>query len=395
MLIAAWAVRGDLRIIGVGEKPPPVKDACKEIVGTVGEGETFFDIFKKWHLDTKDLFKLREASAGIHRLREVQPGQPYKMLIDDSGIRSLNYWIDDDTILSVNREQDNFSAARLAVDYERRIQKVGGVITDNLVVSMGQGRDNLMLALQLSDIFAWDIDFTTDLRKGDVFNVVVEGLYLQGKFRKYGNILSAEIVNNGEELRAYRFEQGGESDYYDAGGRTLRKAFLKAPLNFRRISSNFSSGRFHPILKIYRPHHGLDYAAPAGTPVSAVGEGTVLFAGAKGQYGNLVTIKHSNGWKTYYGHLSKIERGVRKGAKVGQGMMIGRVGSTGLASGPHLHYEVRIKGKPVNPVALRVPRTGSLPKKVMAEFERSRDNLDIHLSSITPPGLTLAGKNGR
>ncbi|MHB8880045.1 MAG: peptidoglycan DD-metalloendopeptidase family protein [Thermodesulfovibrionales bacterium] len=395
ILFAFCVMRSNFSLIGTSDISPSGQGNRREIMGTIGKGETFFDIFRKWQLDIGDLFKLREASASIHRLREVQPGQPYKIVVDDNGLRSFDYWIDDDTILRVDRNQKDFSASRMTVEYEKRVQDLGGVITDNLIVSMGPGRDSLMLALQLSDIFVWDIDFTSDLRSGDTFKIVVEGLYLNGEFRKYGNILSAEIVNNGETFRAYRYEQDGEPDYYDAEGKSLKKAFLKAPLSFRRISSSFSRGRFHPVLKIYRPHHGLDYAAPAGTPVSAVGEGTVVFAGRRGQYGNLVIIKHPNGWKTYYGHLSRIGKGVRKGATVGQGMLIGHVGSTGLATGPHLHYEVRIENRPVNPHALKLPRAGFLPKILMAEFERSRNSMDMRLASIAAPVLALSARTNR
>ena len=393
--IALWVMRANFSLVSVAEKSAPVTAGHTEITGTIGRGESFFDVFRKWKLDTGDLFKLREASAGIHRLRDVQPGQPYKIVLDDDGLKSFRYWIDDDTILSVERGQDDFCAAREAVRYEKAILDLGGVISDNLISSMGKGRDNLMLALQLSDIFAWDIDFTSDLRNGDAFRIVVEGLYRDGEFRKYGDILSAEFSNNGETYRAYRFEHDGNADYYDAGGKSLKKAFLKAPLSFRRISSSFSRSRFHPVLKKYRPHHGLDYAAAAGTPVSAVGGGTVLFAGPKGQYGNLVTIKHPNGWQTSYGHLSRIEKGVRRGAKVEQGMIIGRVGATGLATGPHLHYEVRIGDRPVNPLELKLPRGESIPEMFMADFKRTRNSMDTRLASTTTPVLAFAERKDR
>ena len=184
----------------------------------------------------------------------------------------------------------------------------------------------------------------------------------------------------------------GKDSYYDAAGKALKKAFLKAPLNFRRISSYFSTGRFHPVLKIYRPHHGLDYAAPAGTPVSAVGDGEVSFAGRKGQYGNLVVIKHRNGWKTYYGHLSKIEKGVWKGKYAEQGQVIGYVGATGLATGPHLHYEIRTGKKPVNPLKVKFPGGEPIPKSLMAGFEERKNKLDYQLASIDPAVLTSARK---
>lgn len=392
VVLFAWAVRGHFSSRETAKQQPPVQDAHrKEIAGTVAKGETLFDIFRKWKLDIGDLFKLREASAGIHRLREVRPGQPYKIVLDDSGLKSFQYWIDDDSLLSVNREESGFCAIRQTVDYEKRIYYFGGAITDNLIASMGSGRHNLMLALQLSDIYSWDIDFTTDIRRGDTFRMVVEAFYLNGEFRKYGDILAAEFVNDGETYRAYRFEHDGASGYYDDDGKSLRKAFLKAPLNFRRISSSFSRGRFHPILKVYRPHHGLDYAARAGTPVSAVGDGRVVFAGRKGQYGNIVIIRHPNGWKTCYGHLSSIAKGIRRWAKVEQGMVIGRVGSTGLATGPHLHYEVRINNRPVDPASLVLPGEDEVPAALIARFRDVKEKMYARLASIEVPLHAFSG----
>jgi len=365
-----------------------------EISGTIEKGESFFSIFKKYGLDIAELFKLREASADIHRLRELQTGQPYKITIDsNSQINSFEYWIDEDSILNINRTDSGFSAEKKVVNYEKRIEHIGGIIKDNLISSIGNDMGNLMLALNLSDIFAWDIDFTSELRNGDIFKIVVEGLYLDGKFKKYGEILSTEFENNGKTYRAYKFEHNGRVDYYDENGRALKKAFLKTPLSFRRISSYFSRGHFHPILKISRPHHGLDYAAPAGTPVSTVSDGTVSFSGYKGQYGKLVVIGHSNGWKTYYGHLSEIRKGIKTGRKVKQGQIVGYVGSTGLATGPHLHYEIRIKNKPVNPLTVKLPRGGKIPEKIMTDFKTFKSQMDTQLASITPSVFAFAEKN--
>lgn len=393
ILIGVWVLRVNFNLVETGGRPAPDQGAaCKEIVGTVCSGETLFDIFRKYGLDVGDLFVMKEASADVHRLREISPGQPYKITVDDRNrIDSFEYRIDDDFILNISRTESGFEAEKTPVGYEKGILHVAGEIEDNLVSSVGEGREDLLLALDFSDIFAWDIDFTSDLRRGDFFKVVVEGLYLQGEFRKYGDILSAEFSNNGETYRAYRFERDGKAGYYDAEGKSLKKAFLKAPLSFRRISSGFSKGRFHPILKIYRPHHGLDYAAPSGTPVSAVGDGKVIFAGRRGQYGKLVVIQHRNGWRTYYGHLSKIEKGVKKGTKVAQGMMIGRVGSTGLATGPHLHFEVRVKDRPVNPLTLRLPREDSIPGPLRPEFADFRKRMDTRLALIAPPVVAFAG----
>ena len=356
-----------------------------EITSSVKSGENLFSIFKKYNLRIKDCLMVREASANIHKLRELKPEQPYKIVIDDNKqIESFAYWINDDSILRVNRTETGFLAKKVDVNYEKRILCIGGTIQDNLISSIGEGRENLMLALQLSDIFAWDIDFTTDLRDNDTFKIIAEGLYLDGELKKYGNIFSAEFINNGESHHAYKFERDGKTEYFDDKGRSLRKAFLKAPLSFRRISSAFSNRRFHPILKIYRPHHGLDYAASAGTPVSAVGDGKIVFSGYKGGYGKLIIIRHLNGWKTYYGHLSKIEKNIRKGRKVEQNQVIGYVGATGMAKGPHLHYEIRISNKPVNPLVVKLPKGESIPKTLMAEFKQFKNQMDSRLASITP-----------
>lgn len=365
-----------------------------EVKGKIREGETLFDIFKKYGLHPGDLFSLREASADIHKLRNLRVDQPYRILFDaDKQINSFTYWIDDDTILNITCGENGFCAGKIPVSYEKRTEQLAGVIKDNLISSLSQDKESLMLALDLSDIFAWDIDFATDIRKGDTFKVVVEGLYLNGEFRKYGRILSAEIVNKGEPYHAYRFEDEEGADYYDATGRSLKKAFLKAPLSFRRISSNFSRGRYHPILKITRPHHGIDYAALQGTPVSSAGDGTVVFAGKRGQYGNLVILRHRNGYTTYYGHLSKINSNVRKGVRIAQGSLIGNVGATGLATGPHLHYEMRINDRPVNPLSIKIPRGRTITGKSMAEFARVKAAMDIELASVSSSTF-LASQKG-
>ena len=366
--------------------------AFREIKGKIRKGETLFDIFKKYRLDPRALFELKEASADVYRLRDLRPKQPYKIVLDDNDqINSFEYWINDDTILNIKSTDSGFCAVKIPVPYETKVLHIGGTINDNLISSMGGGRENLMLALRLSDIFAWDIDFTTDLRKNDKFRIVVEGLYRDGEFRKYGDILSAEFVNDGENYFAYRYSYDGKTDYFNADGKSLRKAFLKAPLSYRRISSRFSNRRFQPILKIWRPHHGLDYAAPRGTPVSASGDGTVLFAGRDGGYGNLIILRHRNGWKTYYGHLSRFARRLRKGERVSQGELIGYVGSTGLSTGPHLHYEMRIHNKPVNPLSVKIPHGESIPKSLMADFRRVKDKMDSQLASIPSSVFAVTG----
>lgn len=385
-------IRINLNIDSGTEKVLTEEKACKEISGIVEKGETLFDIFKKYKLSIKNLFELKEASANIHRLKNLYPGRSYKIIVDDNNqISSFVYWIDDDYILNINLTETGFIAEKKPINYEKRVLHIGGVIKDNLISSIGEGKEKLLLALQLSDIFAWDIDFATDIRNGDTFKIVVEGLYLDGRFKKYGDILAAEFVNDGKSYFAYRFEYNGKADYYDEDGKSLRRAFLKAPLSFRRISSTFSARRFHPVLKIYRPHHGIDYAAPEGTPVSAIGDGRIIFAGRKGQYGNLVIIKHLNGYKTYYGHLARFAKGIKKGTRIEQGQIIGFVGSTGLATGPHLHYEVRVNNRPVNPDTVKPLRGDAISGDLIAEFRGFKNQMDERLASIMP--TTVLAKN--
>lgn len=394
VLVALIIFRSNFYLIN---QKPPEKDATvktsehRAIAGNIKTGETLFDIFKKYELDTNELFKMKEASANLHRLRDLHPGRPYKIILDDrDNINSFSYWINDDTVLNIINNSEGFSAEKIVVQYEKKIEYIGGVIKNNLVSSIENENGGLLLALQLSDIFAWDIDFTTDIRNNDIYKIAVEGLYSDGKFKKYGDIVAAEFINNGQTFRAYRYEINGKADYYNEEGKSMRKAFLKAPLNFRRISSFFSKGRKHPILKIYRPHHGIDYAAPTGAPVSVAGDGEAVFVGNKGQYGKLVIIKHRNGYKTYYGHLSRIAKGIRIGRRAEQGQIIGYVGSTGLATGPHLHYEMRINDKPVNPLSVKIPQGESVPEKMMADFVRLKNDANTQFASNKFESFALA-----
>jgi murein DD-endopeptidase MepM/ murein hydrolase activator NlpD len=369
----------------IGVPPSVPRLVSREIAGEIKKGETLFEIFKNHSLDIGELYKLRQASADVYGLKALNPGRSYRILLDDDEqVVSFVYGIDEDSTLNICRTGRGYRAEKVTICYEKRVLRIGGAIKGNLIASLEGGADGLLLALKLSDIFAWDIDFNTDLRNSDSFKIVVEGLYRDGNFKRYGNILAAEFMNDGKVYRAYAFEQNGKIGYYDEIGTPLRKAFLKAPLSFRYVSSNFSRGRYHPILKITRPHHGLDYAAAAGTPVSAIGNGTVLFAGRRGDYGNLIILKHQNGYKTYYGHLSKIARGVRNGAKVGQGSIIGYVGATGLATGPHLHYEARIGDRPVNPTLIKAEPGIPIPKEMLAAFRELRDRMDPIITAIKP-----------
>jgi murein DD-endopeptidase MepM/ murein hydrolase activator NlpD len=387
LLVGVYINPGPSKVESPPENPEKPAGTTREIKDVVKSGETMFDIFQSHGLDLSALLLLQEASAKIHRLRDISTGQPYRIELDrDNTVLSLTYQITDDSLLSISRSDPGYRAEKIVIPYERKDRKLGGIIENNLYDALGNDGKSSLLAYALADIFSWDIDFTADLRKGDTFKLVVEELWRDGRFQRYGNILAAEFVNDGKTHRAFRFEgKDGHAGYYDEKGKSLQRSFLKAPLSYRRISSRFSYSRRHPILKIRRPHLGVDYVAPRGTPVSALGDGTVRFAGYKGANGNLVIIRHPKGFTTYYGHLHKIRRGIRRGARVAQGDIIGYVGSTGRATGPHLDFRMKKENRFINPLRVNVPRSAGIPKDLFAEYSAIRRERGLELASIVLP----------
>jgi murein DD-endopeptidase MepM/ murein hydrolase activator NlpD len=225
------------------------------------------------------------------------------------------------------------------------------------------------VATQLADIFGGDIDFHRDLRKGDRFSVIYEAVNHMGRLVRTGRILAAEFINDGKTYRALWFQGAdGQGGYYTADGKNIRKAFLRSPLEFSRITSGFTLSRFHPVLKEWRAHRGIDYGAPVGTRVKATGDGVVEFVGAQGGYGKMIILRHQGSYTTVYGHLSGFASGLKKGARVAQGDVIGYVGMTGLATGPHLHYEFRVNGSFQNPLTIALPSAPPLTPGQMAQF---------------------------
>ncbi|GMT47313.1 MAG: peptidase M24 [bacterium] len=346
-----------------------------EITGIIKKGETLSEIFKRHELDMQTLYKLTRASRKVYNLIRVKPNRSYVIstLRPDGSerkeIKNFRYSIDDSHYLKVIKGPKGFTAEKVRVTYDRRQSVITGTIKDNLINSIGNDREHVRIAFDMAEIFESSIDFVTELRQGDSYRLLVEELWLNGVFKGYGKILAAEFTNNGKTYDAYGFKVNGRTGYYDTKGSSLKKALMRAPLRFRYISSGFTYRRKHPILKTYRAHLGIDYAAPWGTPVSAAGNGTVRFAGWNGGYGKLVIIKHPNGYETYYGHLSRIKKGTRKGKKVSQGDIIAYVGSTGLSTGPHLHYSIKRYGKFLNPLKIKLPRNRTVPAKLMTDFQ--------------------------
>jgi murein DD-endopeptidase MepM/ murein hydrolase activator NlpD len=242
-------------------------------------------------------------------------------------------------------------------------------IDTSLYEAVADAGETQQIAGMIADIFAWDIDFYLYPRKGDRIAVVYERCYKDGDFVKYGDILAARYVGKHKTFSAFLFNDGRFDGYYDETGQPLKKMFLRTPLKFGKMTSRYSIRRFHPVLKRYRAHTGIDYGARKGTPIFATANGRVTFAGWKGGYGKLIIVKHPNGYQTYYGHCSRLLK--RKGQIVEQGQVIARVGSTGLSTGPHVHYEVRVNGKPINPIKVKKSRGKPLKPELLADFKRT------------------------
>lgn len=341
----------------------------------VGTGATWSELLEDMDFDPQTIFQATEAARKVFNLRSLRPGNKVTVVRSHAGkLRSVDYRIDPEHELIIDRDQEAFQGRIKetpgTINTVAVSGKVGGSLFDG-VISAGEKPE---LAVRLAMIFAWDVDFNTDTQPGDIFRLVVEKKsYPDGSEPSYGRILAAEYVNAGHPFQAVLFhDPNGRPAYYSADGKSLQKAFLRSPLRFAaRVSSHFSLHRYHPILKIVRPHLGTDYAAPVGTPVQTIADGRVEFAGRKGGDGNLVLIAHSRGYETYYMHLSRVL--VRTGQQVRQGQRIGLVGATGLATGPHLDFRIRQRGRFVNFERLKLPPARPVAKSDWAEFVAARD----------------------
>ncbi len=360
------------------------------ISGAITRNTTISELLAGY-LQPEQLHNLVTSIKSVYNLNRIMAGNRYKIWWREDGLfQKLQYQIDDEKYLTVSNISGEFVPEIRPIEYEVRESEIAGTIEGSLfesVVALGEADQ---LALDLADLFAWDIDFSTDLRQGDSFKLVVEKKFLKGEFVKYGPILAAEFVNQGKRYRAYRYvPSDGAAAYFDAEGKGLRRPFLKSPLKFARprISSRFSRRRFHPILRIYRPHLGGDYAAPSGTPVVAVASGTVVFAGWERGGGRVIKIRHNKSYASYYMHLRGFARGIRRGARVEQGQVIGYVGSTGLATGPHLDFRITRNGRYINPLRLPAEPGPPIPEHQLADFVRARESYDSQLDKIDLPQM--------
>ncbi len=361
---------------------------------TVKSGDNLALIFSQQGLSPQELDQVMRSDKSTAALKRLMPGQQFEFGIDNGKLQQLVYKIDDLTTLKVNRDADgNFSVTTDTRQMEARVTNTTGVIDSSLFLA-GQAAglsDNLIM--ELAGIFGWDIDFVLDIRGGDHFTLVYEELFLDGQKKRDGNILAAEFVNRGKNYRALRYtDASGQSDYYSPDGRSMRKAFIRTPVDFTRISSRFGK-RYHPTLKRQKNHHGVDYAAPRGTPIKAAGDGKLIHVGSKGGYGKTVIIQHGGKYSTLYAHMSRIKPGMRRGKRVRQGQTIGYVGTTGRSTGPHLHYEFRVNGVHRNPLTVKLPDAAPIKKKYKADFLEKSRSLIAQLDVLQSTTVALNDKN--
>ena len=362
-----------------------IPSPLRVLKGRIGRNTTLGAVLRDT-LSPSGVHTLVEAARPVYDLARISVGHPFGVTFGPDGLlAAFTYGIDELRTLRVTRRGEAYQAEVLTRDYEVRPAVAEGVITSSLFGAVSDAGEHDQLALDLAEIFAWDVDFNTELQKGDTFRVAVEKLYLDGQFVRYGRVLSAELVRGTRVVRTLWFDSRNGAGYYTPEGNPLRKAFLRSPLKFSRISSGFTHARFHPILKKSRPHLGVDYAAPVGTPVRSSGNGVVTLAGWSGGYGKTVRIRHPNGYETLYGHLSRID--VKKGQRVEQAEVIGAVGTTGLSTGPHLDYRMIKDGTHVDPLKLKSPRAEPILASERDAFAAARDRELAFLGTSAPPAL--------
>jgi murein DD-endopeptidase MepM/ murein hydrolase activator NlpD len=349
-------------------------------------GQNFVSALEKFGLSEEDAANATAAAQRAFNLRQVRAGNTITVNRSNEGsVREIDYKIDPGRVLQIIPDDRGFSAEVKDIPSKMEVATVTGQIDDSLFNAVEQAGESPELTIRLAQIFSYDLDFYTDPRKGDTFRVVLEKKkYADGGYAGYGRILAAEYDNSGKKYQALLFHDDfGHPGYYSAEGRSLQKSFLRSPLKFEaRVTSHFSKARFHPILKIYRPHLGTDYGAPIGTPVQTIGAGRVVFAGRKGGEGNMVQIAHTDGYETMYLHLSRMY--VHEGQSVEIGKTIGLVGSTGLSTGPHLDFRILQHGQYKNFEKLGLPPSDPITKKSWPEFALARDQWLPLLANSTP-----------
>lgn len=352
----------------------------------VANGDTLSTVFNKVGLSANDLHEVLNSSKDARRFSKLRVGQELQFTLSAEGkLQGLSTSLNRLESVHLERTDDGFAFKHDKVTPTVRQSYAHGIIDSSLFLAARNAGLPHSLTMDLANIFGYDIDFALDIRQGDEFEVIYEDKTVDGESVGSGEILAARFVNKGKSYTAVRYANKQNSvSYYTAEGNSMRKAFIRTPVDFARISSRFSLGRKHPVLNKIRAHKGVDYAAPRGTPIKATGNGRIITAGGRGGYGNTVVIQHGKSYRTLYAHMQGFAKGIRSGANVRQGQVIGYVGTTGLSTGPHLHYEFQVNGTHVDPLSLKLPMADPIPagekqrflqvsKPLMARMEQERD----------------------
>ena len=362
---------------------------------TVQSGDNLSVLFKRAGLNDRSIYELFSDTKDAKDLRNIRPGQKMTFLVEDGQLQGLNYVINELNSLTFTRGEKGFTSKEIALKPDVKYAFRQASIDSSLYMAGKRAGMPSNLTMELANVFGWDIDFALDIQKGDSFKVMYEEQFLEGKRIGTGKIMAAEFTNGGKTFKAVRYtDKDGASNYYTPDGRGMHKAFLRTPIEFARISSHFSLNRKHPVLHIIRAHKGTDYAAVRGTPIRATGNGKIAFAGRKGGYGNCIVIQHGQGIETLYGHMNAFAKGMKNGTRINQGDVIGYVGSTGLASGPHLHYEFHVNGQVRNPVTVPLPKSIGIEKTELAQFNETTRPLIAKLDQYKSSSRLAVAKNG-
>lgn len=329
----------------------------------IQSGDTFADILGSFKVPYDQALAIMNSSKEAFDFTKIQAGRVIKLVFINEAFASMEYPLTSETVVIVVKDQDTFKATTQPIPYQLQSVAANGTITDSLFVAAQNAGIEDKITMEIADIFSSDIDFATDIRNGDSFSVVYEKRSLEGKDAGAGKVLAAKFTNEGTTYTAFRY---GDK-FYDENGKSTARQFLKSPLNYARISSGYSYKRTNPVTKQVTPHRAIDYAADSGTPVIATADGKVITAGSKGGLGITVELKHG-GYMTQYAHLSKMAKGIKNGADVVQGDVIGYVGSTGISTGPHLQYAMFENGNPLNPLTADFPRGDSILDSDMSVF---------------------------
>lgn len=350
----------------------------------IRRGDTIAAILSRLEISQQDKANFLRAAKDSKAMRQLKPGEIiHAETTADGELLTLRYFYGNGEQFLMEKIDDTYEMSEQSAEVNARIRVGSGVIESSLFAATDAAGLPTNIAMQIANIFASDIDFYRDLHKGDRFTVVYETFQDNGENVQHGRVLAVEFINKGKSYRAVYFQPSDEEgDYYTPAGESLRKPFLRAPLEFSRISSGFTNARFHPILKQWRAHRGVDYAAPTGTPIMATADGTIEYSGWQNGYGNLIILKHRGEYSTAYGHLSAFKKGIQKAGYVKQGEVIGYVGATGMATGPHLHYELRVNGVQRDPSKLVMPAALPISKKNRAAFHRETKELVARLNLL-------------